>query len=107
MIVRHVSDGDGAGDAEYAVRRLVRGMCSSREAARQGFASCLAQALTVLPKDKVGALHTALALRRRYVPCTVYRPARAAEIRAGVVFFDCRFFLREVWTDPHGAVGLQ
>ncbi|CAM9621337.1 unnamed protein product [Scytosiphon promiscuus] len=51
MIVRHVSAPDG-GDAEYAVKRLVRGMCSSRECARQGFASCLAQVLTVLPKDE-------------------------------------------------------
>eukprot|EP00903_Cladosiphon_okamuranus_P021832 g20075.t1 len=52
MIVRHVSSADGGGDAEYAVKRLVRGMCSSREAARQGFGSCLTQVLTVLPKDK-------------------------------------------------------
>ncbi|CAM9169353.1 unnamed protein product [Ectocarpus sp. 12 AP-2014] len=50
MIVRHVSNPEG-GDAEYAVKRLVRGMCSSRECARQGFASCLAQVLAVLPKD--------------------------------------------------------
>lgn len=51
MIVRHVSNPDG--DAEYAVKRLVRGMCSSRDSARQGFASCLAQVLAVLPKDAV------------------------------------------------------
>ncbi|CAM9374006.1 unnamed protein product, partial [Laminaria digitata] len=49
MIVRHVS---GGGDAGYAVKRLVRGMCSSRESARQGFASCLAQVLSVLPEDE-------------------------------------------------------
>lgn len=50
MIVRHVS---GGGDAEYAVKRLVRGMCSSRESARQGFASCLTQVLSVLPEKEV------------------------------------------------------
>lgn len=50
--MRHVSP-PGGGDAEYAVKRLVRGMCSSRECARQGFASCLAQVLAVLPKDEV------------------------------------------------------
>ncbi|CAN0100592.1 unnamed protein product [Ectocarpus fasciculatus] len=50
MIVRHVSNPEG-GDAEYAVKRLVRGMCSSRECARQGFGSCLAQVLAVLPND--------------------------------------------------------
>ena len=50
MIVRHVSSG---GDAGYAVKRLVRGMCSSRESARQGFASCLAKVLSVLPEDEV------------------------------------------------------
>ena len=53
MIVRHVSSG---GDAGYAVKRLVRGMCSSRESARQGFASCLAQVLSVLPEDEVRAV---------------------------------------------------
>lgn len=53
MIVRHVSNPDG--DAEYAVKRLVRGMCSSRDSARQGFASCLAQVLAVLPKDAVSS----------------------------------------------------
>lgn len=51
MIVGYVSGADG--DSAYAVKRLVRGMCSSRESARQGFASCLAQVLTVLPNDEV------------------------------------------------------
>lgn len=59
MIVRHVSSG---GDAGYAVKRLVRGMCSSRESARQGFASCLAQVLSVLPEDEVSCAGIRLAL---------------------------------------------
>lgn len=52
MIVKHVASNPD-GDAAYAVKRLVRGMCSSRESARQGFASCLVQVLSVLPNDAV------------------------------------------------------
>lgn len=51
IIVRHVSAPEG--DAEYAVKRLVRGACSSRASARQGFASCLAEVLKALPTDAV------------------------------------------------------
>lgn len=53
MIVRHVAKSDVGGDSTYAVKRLIRGVCSSRDAARQGFASCLAEVLQVLPKDAV------------------------------------------------------
>ena len=36
-------------DVEYAIKRLVRGLSSSTEAARQGFAACLAEMLAALP----------------------------------------------------------
>ncbi len=36
-------------DSEYALKRLVRGLASSRESARQGFATCLCE-LLVLPE---------------------------------------------------------
>ncbi|CAM9220010.1 unnamed protein product, partial [Sphacelaria rigidula] len=52
MIVRHVSNPETAIDAAYAVKRLVRGVCSSRDSARQGFASCLAEVLHVLPNNE-------------------------------------------------------
>ncbi|CAM9128612.1 unnamed protein product [Choristocarpus tenellus] len=50
-IVKHVTP--PSTDTAYAVKRLVRGICSSREAARQGFASCLAEVLTVLPEEQL------------------------------------------------------
>jgi len=36
-------------DVDYAIKRLVRGLSSSTEAARQGFAACLAEMLAALP----------------------------------------------------------
>lgn len=72
MIVRHVSD--AGGDAGYAVKRLVRGMCSSRESARQGFASCLAQVLATLPEDEVSG---AVVTERVSSRCCVQLPASA------------------------------
>lgn len=36
-------------DPEYALKRLVRGLASSRDSARQGFATCLCEML-VLPE---------------------------------------------------------
>lgn len=67
-IVRHVST--SGGDAEYAVKRLVRGMCSSRESARQGFASCLAQVLVALSKGKVSVYVQFLVLAAFHYYCT-------------------------------------
>ncbi len=40
-------------DLQYAMKRLLRGMCSSRECARQGFASVLSELLASLPCIKV------------------------------------------------------
>ncbi len=36
-------------DVDYAIKRLVRGLSSSTDAARQGFAACLAEILAALP----------------------------------------------------------
>lgn len=36
-------------DIQYALKRLVRGLASSRESARQGFAACLSEVLVRLP----------------------------------------------------------
>ncbi len=41
-------------DPEYAMKRLVRGLASSRESARQGFATCLCE-LLVLPEMEVSS----------------------------------------------------
>jgi DNA polymerase phi len=38
---------DRSVDIEYTAKRLIRGISSSREAARQGFASCLTQLLSL------------------------------------------------------------
>lgn len=41
-------------DPEYAMKRLVRGLASSRESARQGFAICLCELLT-MPEMEVAS----------------------------------------------------
>ena len=44
------SDGVGmCSDGEYALQRLVRGLSSSRDSARQGFSACLCQFLVTFP----------------------------------------------------------
>jgi DNA polymerase phi len=42
-----------ANDTEYALKRLVRGLGSSRESARQGFSACLCEVLNILPQVRV------------------------------------------------------
>ncbi|CAM9543701.1 unnamed protein product, partial [Chrysoparadoxa australica] len=42
-----------AKDLDYTLKRLVRGICSSRECARQGFASCLSECLTTLSEERL------------------------------------------------------
>lgn len=54
LIIKHVMEAqkltsEVATDANYAVKRLVRGISSSRESARLGFSTCLCQLLTLLP----------------------------------------------------------
>lgn len=44
-------------EVEYAIKRLVRGLSSSTEAARQGFASCLAEVLAVRPDVPLSLVH--------------------------------------------------
>jgi DNA polymerase phi len=49
-IISHVQEGEKKGssvDTDYALKRLVRGLGSSRDSARQGFATCLAELLKV------------------------------------------------------------
>jgi len=48
-IVSHVGGATGGDDAEYALKRLVRGLGSSRESARQGFVTCLTALLVAAP----------------------------------------------------------
>ena len=43
-------------DTEYTLKRLVRGLASSRESARQGFAACLCELLLMLPGVDVDAI---------------------------------------------------
>ncbi|KAG5192521.1 hypothetical protein JKP88DRAFT_173238 [Tribonema minus] len=53
-VVQHLSDPNvPQKDVDYAVVRLLRGICSSREAARQGFATCLAEALLCLSEEQI------------------------------------------------------
>lgn len=53
-VFRHCESCDGFNaDVEYALKRLIRGLSSSRECARQGFASCLTGLLT-LPCVEIG-----------------------------------------------------
>eukprot|EP00953_Heterococcus_sp_UTEX-ZZ885_P031155 16380-Heterococcus_DN1.PRE.2 len=48
-IVQHLcAAGTPQKDVDYAVKRLLRGLCSSRDSARQGFAACLAETLAAL-----------------------------------------------------------
>ena len=54
LIVKHIIEAQKhttslSTDAEYAVKRLVRGISSSRESARLGFSTCLCQLLTLFP----------------------------------------------------------
>ena len=49
-IVAHVGGAaTGNDDADYALKRLVRGLGSSRESARQGFVTCLTSLLVAAP----------------------------------------------------------
>ena len=60
-LVAHLAKGEvddedmGAGsvDLSYAVKRLVRGLCSSRGAARQGFTLALSEVLRSFQKMRV------------------------------------------------------
>ena len=56
----HSSSSGLSADVEYAIKRLVRGLSSSTEAARQGFAACLAEMLAALP-------HVPLALVKEHM----------------------------------------
>lgn len=58
-IIEHVKGKDGSADTEYALKRLVRGLGSSRESARQGFVTCLCELLITVPSIDIG---TTLAL---------------------------------------------
>ena len=49
-IVKHLELGQKA-DLEYTLKRLVRGLASSRSAARQGFALCLAELLATFKEE--------------------------------------------------------
>jgi hypothetical protein len=58
MIVKHVQTTSAASsdheptlsaDGEYALKRLIRGVSSSRDSARQGFSSCLCQFYKTFP----------------------------------------------------------
>lgn len=60
QIIDHVKLQEGNGvDTEYALKRLVRGLGSSRESARQGFVTCLCELLIAVPSIEIG---TAMAL---------------------------------------------
>jgi hypothetical protein len=54
-LATHVSGAGGATHHVYAAKRLVRGLCSSRGGARQGFAAGLATTLAVTREDEVRA----------------------------------------------------
>jgi len=49
--LRAAEESGNSKDTDYALKRLVRGLASSREAARLGFASCLVE---VLKLEQVG-----------------------------------------------------
>lgn len=48
-LTRATKSGSSADDVEYTVKRLVRGLCSSRASARQGFAAALVRVLAMFP----------------------------------------------------------
>ena len=50
-IIRHLREADSEGteyspDVDYSLKRLIKGLSSSRESARLGFAACLAELLS-------------------------------------------------------------
>ena len=47
VLTSKTSPGVGVADVDYIMKRLIRGLSSSREAARHGFATCLCQLLDV------------------------------------------------------------
>jgi DNA polymerase phi len=47
------SDGELSGDLNYTIKRLVRGLASSRDGARQGFTLALTEALMTFPAASV------------------------------------------------------
>lgn len=54
LIIKHIIEAqkltsDISTDADYAMKRLVRGISSSRESARLGFSTCLCQLLSLFP----------------------------------------------------------
>lgn len=61
MIVKYVAEtqkkvetpGAMSVDGDYTLKRLVRGLSSSRDSARQGFSACLCQFLVVFPDVNV------------------------------------------------------
>jgi DNA polymerase phi len=55
QIIVHIKCQGGAGvDTDYALKRLVRGLGSSRESARQGFVSCLCELLITVESINTG-----------------------------------------------------
>jgi hypothetical protein len=53
-----VSAPHSAADVEYALKRLLRGLCSRRDSARQGFGAALAELLRQLPEESVSTADT-------------------------------------------------
>jgi hypothetical protein len=56
MIIKHITSSTPASaseslstDGEYALKRLIRGISSSRDSARQGFSACLCQLYIAFP----------------------------------------------------------
>jgi hypothetical protein len=81
-LATHVSGAGGATNHVYAAKRLVRGLCSSRGGARQGFAAGLATTLAVTREDEVRA--TLRVLRGLVAHFAILRgcmhPARASSV---------------------------
>lgn len=48
--LQETESNDISKDSEYSLKRLVRGLASSRESARQGFATCLSEFMKEVPK---------------------------------------------------------
>ena len=57
-------------DGDYAIQRLVRGLSSSRDSARQGFSACLCQFLVSFPVVEVATLTTMINDNTRVSECT-------------------------------------